>query len=185
MEPWAAPTFLLVTGGCSYLMSLWPTITHLCKLILASYRFTLFGFWWYSWWCWELQLLCITLSAKKRKQKKKENKRKDVKHVRWLRALFWLRYLRKQHLLDVTEIFSHLGREKKYRLVKLAFYLLLFVIVIFKYDFDFHVSHLLVQFLESPYYLLKVVHGLLNDSIVVKSYPPRFGFSPYVLLTWF
>ncbi|XP_024389696.1 protein cornichon homolog 1 isoform X1 [Physcomitrium patens] len=41
-------------------------------------------------------------------------------------------YLRKQHLLDVTEIFSHLGREKKYRLVKLAFYLLLFVIVIFK-----------------------------------------------------
>ncbi|KAG0583596.1 hypothetical protein M758_3G149700 [Ceratodon purpureus] len=41
-------------------------------------------------------------------------------------------YLKKQHLLDVTEIFNLLDREKKYRLVKLAFYLLLFFIVIYK-----------------------------------------------------
>jgi hypothetical protein len=42
------------------------------------------------------------------------------------------RYLKKQYLLDVTEIFNLLDREKKYRLVKLAFYLLLFFIVIYK-----------------------------------------------------
>ncbi|XP_073391617.1 protein cornichon homolog 4 isoform X2 [Physcomitrium patens] len=41
-------------------------------------------------------------------------------------------YLKKEHLLDVTEIFNLLDREKKYRLAKLAFYLLLFFIVIYK-----------------------------------------------------
>lgn len=42
------------------------------------------------------------------------------------------RYMRSQHLLDVTEIFNLLDREKKYRLVKLAFYLLLFFIAVYK-----------------------------------------------------
>jgi len=41
-------------------------------------------------------------------------------------------YLKKEHLLDVTEIFNQLNREKKYRMIKLAFYLLLFFIVIYK-----------------------------------------------------
>lgn len=41
-------------------------------------------------------------------------------------------YFKKEHLLDVTEIFSQLNKEKKYRLIKLAFYLLLFFIVIYK-----------------------------------------------------
>jgi hypothetical protein len=41
-------------------------------------------------------------------------------------------YLRKQHLVDVTEIFNHLEYEKTYRLLKLGFYLVLFLVVIYR-----------------------------------------------------
>ncbi|XP_039017236.1 protein cornichon homolog 1-like [Hibiscus syriacus] len=38
-------------------------------------------------------------------------------------------YLNRKHLLDVIEIFRDLNTEKQYRLVKLAVYLLLFIVV--------------------------------------------------------
>ncbi|CAM8960895.1 unnamed protein product [Rhodiola kirilowii] len=38
-------------------------------------------------------------------------------------------YTKKQHLVDVTEIFRTLNGEKKYRIVKLVFYALLFCII--------------------------------------------------------
>ncbi|KAL2650673.1 hypothetical protein R1flu_018801 [Riccia fluitans] len=41
-------------------------------------------------------------------------------------------YMSKRHLVDVTEIFNHLSKEKQYRLMKLGFYLVLFFIVIYK-----------------------------------------------------
>lgn len=41
-------------------------------------------------------------------------------------------YMNRQHLVDVTEIFSLLGKEKKYRLIKLGFYVFLFFIVIYR-----------------------------------------------------
>lgn len=41
--------------------------------------------------------------------------------------------MKRQHLIDVTEVFRFLGAEKKYRLIKLAFYLLLFVVVIIRF----------------------------------------------------
>ncbi|KAL3701056.1 hypothetical protein R1sor_019078 [Riccia sorocarpa] len=41
-------------------------------------------------------------------------------------------FMHKRHLVDVTEIFNLLGKEKQYRLMKLGFYLLLFFIVIYK-----------------------------------------------------
>ncbi|CAM6035240.1 unnamed protein product [Sphagnum compactum] len=41
-------------------------------------------------------------------------------------------YLDHKHLVDVTEIFTSLNREKKYRLVKLAFYILLFFLAIYR-----------------------------------------------------
>ncbi|XP_010265774.1 PREDICTED: protein cornichon homolog 1 [Nelumbo nucifera] len=41
-------------------------------------------------------------------------------------------YLRRKHLLDVTEIFRLVNEEKKYRMVKLGFYLVLFFIVIYR-----------------------------------------------------
>lgn len=41
-------------------------------------------------------------------------------------------YMNRQHLVDVTEIFNLLGKEKKYRLIKLGFYVLLFFIVIYR-----------------------------------------------------
>ncbi|KAD5317535.1 hypothetical protein E3N88_17481 [Mikania micrantha] len=39
-------------------------------------------------------------------------------------------YSKRRHLIDVTEVFRSIDTEKKYRIVKLAFYLLLFVLVI-------------------------------------------------------
>ncbi|GBG61058.1 hypothetical protein CBR_g18650 [Chara braunii] len=47
-----------------------------------------------------------------------------VHHVR--------KYSRKEHLIDETEIFNVLAQEKRYRLLKLLFYLLLIVIVIYR-----------------------------------------------------
>ncbi|KAJ0965114.1 hypothetical protein J5N97_026252 [Dioscorea zingiberensis] len=38
----------------------------------------------------------------------------------------------RRHLIDVTEVFRHLNGEKKYRMVKLAFYFCLFLIVIYR-----------------------------------------------------
>uniref|UniRef100_A0A0D6R4P6 Protein cornichon homolog 1 n=1 Tax=Araucaria cunninghamii TaxID=56994 RepID=A0A0D6R4P6_ARACU len=37
-----------------------------------------------------------------------------------------------KHLLDVTEIFNLLNGEKKYRMIKIGYYLILFFIVIFR-----------------------------------------------------
>ena len=42
--------------------------------------------------------------------------------------------MKKQYLVDVTEIFNVLGKEKKYRLIKLGFYVFLFFIVIYRYS---------------------------------------------------
>ncbi|MCO5575934.1 hypothetical protein L7F22_029741 [Adiantum nelumboides] len=42
------------------------------------------------------------------------------------------KFLKRQHLVDVTEIFNVLGKEKKYRLIKLGFYVLMFFIVIYR-----------------------------------------------------
>ncbi|MQL90373.1 hypothetical protein Taro_022972 [Colocasia esculenta] len=40
-------------------------------------------------------------------------------------------YLGRKHLVDVTEIFSLLSEEKKSRLIKLAFYVSMFIIIIY------------------------------------------------------
>ncbi|KAJ9548220.1 hypothetical protein OSB04_020763 [Centaurea solstitialis] len=41
-------------------------------------------------------------------------------------------YSKKRHLIDVTEVFRFIDGEKKYRIAKLAFYLILFVLVIIR-----------------------------------------------------
>lgn len=41
-------------------------------------------------------------------------------------------YVRRKHLVDVTEIFNLLNAEKKYRIIKLVYYLILFFIVIYR-----------------------------------------------------
>ncbi|KAF7818989.1 protein cornichon-like protein 1-like isoform X1 [Senna tora] len=41
-------------------------------------------------------------------------------------------YLKQQHLLDVTEAFRVLNAEKKYRIAKLAFYLLALIVIVFR-----------------------------------------------------
>ncbi|KAI4387143.1 hypothetical protein MLD38_004994 [Melastoma candidum] len=41
-------------------------------------------------------------------------------------------YIKRQHLIDVTEIFRVLGAEKKYRLVKLGLLAIFFIMVIFR-----------------------------------------------------
>ncbi|OEL36251.1 Protein cornichon-like protein 1 [Dichanthelium oligosanthes] len=44
-------------------------------------------------------------------------------------------YMARKHLVDVTEIFRQLNGEKKYRMIKLAFYFCLFIITIYRFDF--------------------------------------------------
>ncbi|KAJ7976833.1 Cornichon [Quillaja saponaria] len=41
-------------------------------------------------------------------------------------------YAKRQHLIDVTEVFSVINAEKKLRWVKLAFYMIVLVIIIFR-----------------------------------------------------
>lgn len=41
-------------------------------------------------------------------------------------------YMKRKHLVDVTEIFNLLNAEKKYRMIKLTYYLILFFIVIYR-----------------------------------------------------
>ena len=41
-------------------------------------------------------------------------------------------YVRRKHLVDVTEIFNLLNAEKKYSMIKLVYYLILFFIVIYR-----------------------------------------------------
>ncbi|KAG6595652.1 Protein cornichon-like 1, partial [Cucurbita argyrosperma subsp. sororia] len=41
-------------------------------------------------------------------------------------------FLKREHLIDVTEVFKTLKREKYFRFAKLIFYLLLFLVVIFR-----------------------------------------------------
>lgn len=41
-------------------------------------------------------------------------------------------YVKRRHLIDVTEVFRVLGTEKKYRMVKLGLLSLLFLMVIFR-----------------------------------------------------
>ncbi|XWS56227.1 hypothetical protein CRYUN_Cryun09bG0068100 [Craigia yunnanensis] len=49
-----------------------------------------------------------------------------------LTAYHLMLYLNRKHLVDVTEIFRDLNIEKKFRFVKLGFYLLLFAVVLFR-----------------------------------------------------
>ncbi|KAJ6813440.1 protein cornichon-like protein 1-like isoform X2 [Iris pallida] len=40
--------------------------------------------------------------------------------------------MKKQHLMDVTEIFRVLNGEKKYRIIKLALYISIFLVVFYR-----------------------------------------------------
>lgn len=50
--------------------------------------------------------------------------------------LLHVRYLSKQHLIDVTEVFKVVNAEKKVRIVKLGFYVLFFGLVITRFSED-------------------------------------------------
>ncbi|XP_061373701.1 protein cornichon homolog 1-like [Gastrolobium bilobum] len=41
-------------------------------------------------------------------------------------------YVKRKHLIDVTEVFRVLNAEKKFRLAKLAFYILVLLIIVFR-----------------------------------------------------
>ncbi|KAG2405678.1 Protein cornichon-like protein [Vigna angularis] len=43
-----------------------------------------------------------------------------------------LLYMKQQHLIDVTEVFRALNSEKKFRLAKLAYYLTIIIITVFR-----------------------------------------------------
>eukprot|EP00897_Mesotaenium_endlicherianum_P006738 jgi/Mesen1/6092/ME000031S05365 len=50
-----------------------------------------------------------------------------------LEEVTWFWYVRKEYRMDVTEVFSQLAYEKKHRLLKLFIYILLFIIVIYRW----------------------------------------------------
>ncbi|MED6221385.1 hypothetical protein PIB30_054089 [Stylosanthes scabra] len=43
-----------------------------------------------------------------------------------------MRYVKREHLIDVTEVFRGLNAERKFRLAKLVMYLILLIVVIFR-----------------------------------------------------
>nr|XP_027188887.1 protein cornichon homolog 1 isoform X1 [Cicer arietinum] len=49
-------------------------------------------------------------------------------------------YVKRQHLLDVTEVFRVLNAEKKFRIAKLAFYLTMVIITIFRQRIRIHAA---------------------------------------------
>jgi hypothetical protein len=59
---------------------------------------------------------------------------------KWVSGIFMLlmlawnvrTFLRDEHTVDVTEVFRQIPREKKIRIIKLVFYLLAFVYVIYR-----------------------------------------------------
>jgi len=55
----------------------------------------------------------------------------------------FFRYLARKHLVDVTEIFRQLSGEKKYRMIKLAFYFCLFIITIYRFDLGYFLINIL------------------------------------------
>ncbi|URE05880.1 protein cornichon [Musa troglodytarum] len=63
----------------------------------------------------------------------------------------YIPYMTRKHLIDVTEIFRLLNEEKKYRIIKLAFYCSIFIIVIYR-------NSCLSQLLF--FYLWKMIIGL-------------------------
>ncbi|WVZ05260.1 hypothetical protein V8G54_018606 [Vigna mungo] len=78
-------------------------------------------------------------------------------------------YMKQQHLIDVTEVFRALNSEKKFRLAKLAYYLTIIIITVFRlvcaalkiayhyllYFFVLH-SHCLILYLFI--FLINVMH---------------------------
>lgn len=45
----------------------------------------------------------------------------------------WFRYVKREHLIDVTEVFRVLSVEKKFRIAKLALYLIVLIVTIFRF----------------------------------------------------
>ncbi|TKY62576.1 cornichon-like 1 [Spatholobus suberectus] len=45
-------------------------------------------------------------------------------------------YMKRQHLIDVTEVFRVLNAEKKFRIAKLAYYLTIVIITVFRFVCD-------------------------------------------------
>lgn len=46
---------------------------------------------------------------------------------------FKFRFMKREHLIDVTEVFRNLNSQKKFRLIKLGIYLIFFSILMFRY----------------------------------------------------
>lgn len=46
---------------------------------------------------------------------------------------FFFRFMKRQHLMDVTEAFRFIDAEKRIRIFKLGFYLILFVFVLIRF----------------------------------------------------
>ncbi|KAJ6864450.1 hypothetical protein NC651_035104 [Populus alba x Populus x berolinensis] len=48
-------------------------------------------------------------------------------------AMMIKRFIRRQHLIDVTEVFRNLNTDKKHRMIKLGVYMIFFTICVFRF----------------------------------------------------
>uniref|UniRef100_A0A6N2NJG5 Uncharacterized protein n=1 Tax=Salix viminalis TaxID=40686 RepID=A0A6N2NJG5_SALVM len=46
---------------------------------------------------------------------------------------FHMGFIRRQHLIDVTEVFRNLNADKKRRMIKLGVYMIFFIICVFRF----------------------------------------------------
>jgi hypothetical protein len=71
--------------------------------------------------------------------------------------------MKRKHLVDVTEIFRQLHVEKKYRMIKLAFYFALFIITIYRFEADYFRSIMLILLDK---YFCTCIHMLVLNMVL-------------------
>ncbi len=90
----------------------------------------------------------------------------------------YVRYLRRQHLVDVTEIFNHLDYEKTYRLLKLGFYLVLLLVVIYRCSILLITPQFLIEIaIENCCYTCCIFEGISIACLLVVI--NKYIFTPY------
>jgi hypothetical protein len=90
----------------------------------------------------------------------------------------YVRYLRRQHLVDVTEIFNQLDYEKTYRLLKLGFYLVLLLVVIYRCSILLITPQFLIEIaIENCCYTCCISKGISIACMLVAI--NKYIFTPY------
>ncbi|EEF28111.1 cornichon, putative, partial [Ricinus communis] len=74
-----------------------------------------------------------------------------------LTCYHFMRFWKREHLIDVTEVFRNINYEKKYRIIKLGIYLTFFIILMFR--FVQPLVHNLCFFFDSSHFFVVSTFG--------------------------